>query len=258
MSVGKPLPHDAARLHVTGAARYVDDIPCPAGTLHLAFGLSRAARARIMLDLAPVRAAAGVALVLGPGDLAPMPDCSPSAHDEPLLALGEVFYAGHPLFIVAADSHLAARKAAALGPRCNTTPILRSSASRTRWPPTAGSRTARASTPRAIQTPSSQSADHVIEGRIEIGGQEHFYLEGQAALAVPGEDGAMTVHASTQHPTEIQHKVAEALGQPMHAVRVETRRMGGGFGGKESQGNHLAIACAIGRRAHRPPGQDAL
>ena len=252
MSVGKPLPHDAARLHVTGAARYVDDIPCPAGTLHLAFGLSRAARARITLDLAPVRAAPDVALVLGPEDLTPMPDCSPSAHDEPLLAQGDVYYAGHPLFIVAADSHLAARKAAALArvhyddqPAILSIEDALAADSRFEDGPriyTKGDANA------AIA-----GADHVIEGRIEIGGQEHFYLEGQAALAVPGEDGSMTVHASTQHPTEIQHKVAEALDQPMHAVRVETRRMGGGFGGKESQGNHLAIACAlVAARTGRP------
>ncbi len=92
------------------------------------------------------------------------------------------------------------------------------------------------------------AAPHRIEGTIEIGGQEHFYLEGQAALALPGEDGDMLVHSSTQHPTEIQHKVAEAIGLPMHAVRVETRRMGGGFGGKESQGNALAVACAVAAR----------
>ncbi|HHC29790.1 MAG TPA: xanthine dehydrogenase molybdopterin binding subunit, partial [Rhodobacterales bacterium] len=89
------------------------------------------------------------------------------------------------------------------------------------------------------------SAPHVIGGEIEMGGQEHFYLESQAALALPGEAGELLVHSSTQHPTEIQHKVAEALGVGMHAVRVETRRMGGGFGGKESDGNYLAVACAI-------------
>jgi xanthine dehydrogenase large subunit len=93
----------------------------------------------------------------------------------------------------------------------------------------------------------------VIEGKIEVGGQEHFYLEGQAALALPQEGGDMVVHSSSQHPTEIQHKVADAIGRPMHAVRVEVRRMGGGFGGKESQGNHLAIACAVvAARTGRP------
>jgi xanthine dehydrogenase large subunit len=89
------------------------------------------------------------------------------------------------------------------------------------------------------------AAPRVIEGRIEMGGQEHFYLEGQAAVAFPGEGGDMHVVSSTQHPTEIQHKVADTIGVPMHSVRVECRRMGGGFGGKESQGNALACACAV-------------
>ena len=94
--------------------------------------------------------------------------------------------------------------------------------------------------------------------QIEVGGQEHFYLEGQVAAALPQEGGDMLVHSSTQHPTEMQHKVAHALHLPMNAVRVEVRRMGGGFGGKESQGNALAIACAVAARADRAALQDAL
>jgi len=86
-----------------------------------------------------------------------------------------------------------------------------------------------------------------------MGGQEHFYLEGQAALALPQEGGDMVVHSSTQHPSEIQHKVADALGTPMHSVRVEIRRMGGGFGGKESQGNALAVSCAVAARRTGKP-----
>jgi len=92
------------------------------------------------------------------------------------------------------------------------------------------------------------SAEHVTEGTLNLGGQEHFYLEGQAALALPQENGGMVIHCSSQHPTEIQHKVADSLGVPMHSVRVEVRRMGGGFGGKESQGNAVACACAIAAR----------
>ncbi|MEM9319895.1 MAG: xanthine dehydrogenase molybdopterin binding subunit [Pseudomonadota bacterium] len=242
--VGRALPHDAAHLHVTGQARYVDDIPTPAGTLHLAFGLSSQARAKTGLDLSHVRGAADVALVLGPDDLDPMPDCSPSAHDEPLLAQGEVFYAGHPLFIVAATSHLAARRAATLAkisyeplPAILTIDDAIAADSRFEEGPRIY---AKGDVDAALA-----AADTRIEGTLELGGQEHFYLEGQAAMAVPGEDGTMLIHASTQHPTEIQHKVADALGRPMMDVRVETRRMGGGFGGKESQGNHLAIACAL-------------
>ena len=98
----------------------------------------------------------------------------------------------------------------------------------------------------------------VLEGRMHIGGQEHFYLEGQVAFAVPGEDDDVTVHCSTQHPSEIQHKVAHVLGVPSHAVTVEMRRMGGGFGGKETQGNLPAAASAAGRQADRPARQVLL
>ena len=116
MSVSKSLPHDAARLHVTGAARYVDDIPTPAGTLHLAFGTSNVARGTLTgLDLAAVRSAAGVVTVLTASDLPFKNDVSPSNHDEPLLAEHTVHYVGQPLFVVVATSHNAARAAARLG-----------------------------------------------------------------------------------------------------------------------------------------------
>ncbi|NRB05815.1 MAG: xanthine dehydrogenase molybdopterin binding subunit [Rhodobacteraceae bacterium] len=253
MSVAKPLPHDAARLHVTGQARYVDDIPTAAGALHLAFGCSKVAHGTLQsLDLAAVRAAPGVVDVLTAADLPFANDVSPSAHDEPLLATDSVHYVGQPLFCVIATSHLAARRAAGLG-TAKIEPL----------PPIFDVETALAQNSRFEDGPriyergqantALETAPIRLSGQMEIGGQEHFYLESQAALAVPGEDGDVLVHSSTQHPTEIQHKVAEALGVPMHAVRVETRRMGGGFGGKESQGNALAVACAIAAmRTGRP------
>ena len=245
MSVTRPLPHDAARLHVTGQARYVDDIPTPANTLHLAFGLSGIAAGRIArADLDAVRAAPGVVRVWEARDLPSDCDCSPSNHDEPLLSGATIHYLGQPVFLVAATSHLAARRAARLAEityeeRDAILTIEDALAADSRFED--GPRIWQKGDPaRAIE-----DAPHVLSGEIEIGGQEHFYLEGQAALALPQEGGDMVVHASTQHPTEIQHKVAHALNLPMHAVRVETRRMGGGFGGKESQGNALAIACAV-------------
>ena len=248
MSVAKPLPHDAAHLHVTGAARYIDDIPTPAGTLHLAFGLSEVAKGRITaMDLDAVRAAQGVVAVLIAADLPFANDVSPSAHDEPLLAVDQVHYLGQPLFLVVADSHLAARKAARLGKVSveAEAPILtidQALATGCRFED--GPRIWTKGDVDAALT----QAPHRISGQIEMGGQEHFYLEGQAALALPQEGGDMVVQSSTQHPTEIQHKVADALGLPMHAVRCEVRRMGGGFGGKESQGNALAVACAVAAR----------
>lgn len=248
MSVTKPLPHDSAPLHVTGAARYVDDTPLPAGALHLAFGVSTIAHGEITgLDLDPVRAMPGVVAALTAADLPFANDVSPSAHDEPLLADGTVHYVGQPVFLVVATSHLAARKAvrAAVVTYRELDALLTIDAALA-----ADSRFEEG--PRIYEKGDAAAAiaaaPHMIEGTFELGGQEHFYLEGQAALALPQEGGDMMVCSSTQHPTEIQHKVAEALGVPMHGVRVETRRMGGGFGGKESQGNALAVACAVAAR----------
>ena len=248
MSIGNALAHDAAPLHVTGTARYVDDIPLPSNALHLAFGLSTIAHGDIAgIDLAQVRAAPGVVAVYSAADFAQMPDCSPSAHDEPLLATGRVHYLGQPVFLVVATSHLAARKAARLGridyaplPAILTVDEALAADSRFESGPVIWSKgNASAALGQAV---------HVVQGEMDVGGQEHFYLEGQIAVAIPQEGGDMLIHSSTQHPTEIQHKVAHALHVPMHGVRVETRRMGGGFGGKESQGNALAIACAIAAR----------
>ena len=250
MSASKSTPHDSGPAHVSGAARYVDDHPLPSGCVHLAFGLSEMAHANFTLDLAAVRAAKGVVDVLVAADLPGINDVSPSVHDEPLLAVGTVHYIGQPMFLVVADSHLNARRAARLGKVEYTekTPLV--------------------TLDQAIEADSTfgeplsfaigdaegalAKAPQRLSGEVEIGGQEHFYLEGQAAYALP-EEGDIRVVSSTQHPSEIQHKVAEALNLPFHAVRVETRRMGGGFGGKESQGNALAVACAVvALRLNRP------
>lgn len=245
MSVAKPLPHDAATLHVSGQARYVDDIPLPKGALHLAFGVSDVAHGRIVsVDLAPVRAAPGVVAVLTADDLPHHNDVSPSPSPEPLLAVDTVHFIGQPIFLVVAKSHLLARKAARLAEiEIDALPALLS------IDEAMSAKSHFEDGPRIYQKGDAvraiAAAPRTTEGSIEIGGQEHFYLEGQAAAALPQEGGDMVVHSSTQHPTEIQHKVAEALGKPMHAVRCEIRRMGGGFGGKESQGNHLAVSCAV-------------
>jgi xanthine dehydrogenase large subunit len=253
MTMGKPLPHDAAPLHVTGQARYVDDIPLPSNALHIAFGLSTIAHGDITaMDLSSVRAAPGVVAVWSADDFSEMPDCSPSAHDEPLLSTGRVYYLGQPIFMVVADSHLAARRAARLAkvtyaerPALLTVDDALAANSRFEQGPVIWTK----GDPAAALA----AAPHTVEGQFEVGGQEHFYLEGQVAACLPLEGGDVLIHSSTQHPTEIQHKVAHALHIPMNAVRVEVRRMGGGFGGKESQGNALAIACAVAAtRLNRP------
>ncbi len=250
MSIPKSNPHDSAVAHVSGVARYVDDIPLK-GAVHLAFGLSTVAHAKLVsVNLTAVRAADGVIDVLLAADLPGVNDVSPSVHDEPMLAIDTVHFVGQPVFLIVATSHRAARLAAQLGgieyAELRTVLTIDEAL-------VAGSNF---ETPVTFANGDADSAmagaDRRVAGAIEIGGQEHFYLEGQAAAAVPNE-GDVLVHASTQHPTEIQHKVAAALGLPMHSVRVETRRMGGGFGGKESQANALAVACAVvAMRLKRP------
>ncbi len=248
MSNFAPLPHDSAALHVTGRARYVDDIALPSNCAHLCFGLAEIAAGHIdQMDLTRVRTAPGVLQVLVAQDLPFENDVSPSAHDEPLLSTGAIHYLGQPLFLVIADSHLAARRASRLAHiTYSETPAIFSIEQAL----AADSRFEEA--PRIYQMGNTAdaiaAAPHQLCGQIEMGGQEHFYLEGQAAAALPQENGDMLIHSSTQHPSEIQHKVAHAIGVPMHGVRVETRRMGGGFGGKESQGNALAVACAVAAR----------
>lgn len=241
----KSLPHDSARQHVTGAAHYVDDIPLPANTLHLAFGLSTIASGQITkLDLTDVHAAPGVVAVWSADDLPRDIDVAPAAHDEPLLAKGEVHYLGQAVFLVIATSHLAARRAAKLAqidyaPQDPVLTIDQALEADSRF------ENGPVIWQRGDWQTALAAAPHRLTGSFEVGGQEHFYLEGQAAFAIPQDGGGMLVHSSTQHPTEIQHKVAHALALPMSEVRVEIRRMGGGFGGKESQGNALAVACAL-------------
>ena len=250
--VGTPLGHDSARKHVSGEAVYIDDIPEPPGTLHIYVAMSERAHAAVTaLDVSRVRSAPGVAIVLTARDVPGVNDVSPVAGDDPMFADGVVEYWGQCLFAVAADTMADARAAARLAvvayedkATCLTIDAAMKVGLLLEPPLTL----ARGDAAAAIA-----AAPRILSGRITMGGQEHFYLEGHAALAVPGEDGDVTVYSSTQHPTEIQHKVAHVLGVPSHAVTVETRRMGGGFGGKESQGNlPAAVAALVARLTSRP------
>jgi len=252
VEVGRARKHESAELHVRGQATYTDDIAELAGTLHAALGLSARAHARITaIDLDPVRAARGVVAVLLASDIPGLNDCGPIIHDDPILADGLVQYVGQPVFIVVADSHDNARRAARLArveyeelPAILTPQAARAAGSYV-LPPM---RLARGDAADAFAR-----AAHVVKGELSVGGQEQFYLEGQIAYAIPGEDRGMHVHCSTQHPSEMQHVVAHALGLHSHHVTVECRRMGGGFGGKESQSALWASAAAIAAvRTGRP------
>jgi len=237
-------PHDSAHLHVSGAARYVDDEPEPANMLHLAFGQSSEAHAAIKaVDLSAVRAAPGVVAVFTAQDIPGTNNVAPVAADDLLLAEGEVLSVGQPIFLVAATSQMAARKAARLGKiDYEPLPVLVSYEAAQ----AAGSLIE----PTQVMTQGDAAAalaaaPVTLSGTFEMGGQDHFYLEGQIAIATPGEDGQMHVLSSTQHPSEVQHLVAHMLHRPSADVTVEVRRMGGAFGGKETQAALFAAACAL-------------
>ncbi|MDO5605129.1 MAG: xanthine dehydrogenase molybdopterin binding subunit [Paracoccus sp. (in: a-proteobacteria)] len=241
-------PHDSAALHVTGRAAYTDDLPEPAGTLHAALGLSAVAHGRITaMDLAAVRAAPGVVAVLTAGDIAHN-DISPTGRgDDPILAGPEISFWGQPILAVIAGTRDQARRAAALAQvEYETLPHALDplAAAAAGMGHVAEPLTLR----RGDATRAIAEAPRRTAGRLSIGGQDHFYLEGQIALAIPGDDGAMMVHVSTQHPSEVQHMVAHALDLSAHAVTVQVRRMGGGFGGKETQMNLFACLAAIAAR----------
>jgi xanthine dehydrogenase large subunit len=242
--VARPLRHDSAEGHVAGSARYVDDLPEPPGTLHLAFGLASDGHARLKrLDLSQVRAAPGVVAVFTAADIPGENNVGPVFHDDLLFAEDEILYPGQPLFVVAATSNRVARAAARLAKvEAEPLPALVTIAEAQ----AAGSVLEPAQVmARGDAEAALAAAPHRIQGRLEMGGQEHFYLEGQAALALPGEAGQLHVTSSTQHPSEVQHLIAALLGLTSADVTVEVRRMGGAFGGKETQAAAYAAACAL-------------
>jgi xanthine dehydrogenase large subunit len=251
-AVGVPRAHESAALHVLGQATYTDDIPEVQGTLHGALGLSSKPHARIVAaDFSKVRAAAGVLGVFSAGDIPGLNDCGPIIHDDPIFADGVVMYVGQPVFIVVAETHDQARRAARLADityeelPAILTPQAAKAAQSYVLPPM---RLARGEYQQAFER-----APHSVKGELYVGGQEQFYLEGQIAYAVPKEDKGMLVLCSTQHPSEMQHVVAHALGVHSHNIVVECRRMGGGFGGKESQSALWCAAAAIAAaRLKRP------
>ncbi len=253
-AVGASLPHESAHLHVAGAAPYVDDLPELAGTLHAALGLSPVAHGRLLgIDRERIAAMPGVVAVLLAADIPGPNDCGPVVHDDPILADGVVHHVGQPVFAVIAETRDLARRAAAQAKAALTieplTPILtpvEAHAAKSYVLP--AMHLARGNARAAIA-----AAPHRLIDTLEVGGQEQFYLEGQISYAIPREDRGMLVHCSTQHPSEMQHLVAKCLGLQSHHVQVECRRMGGGFGGKESQSALFACVAAIAaRRLGRP------
>ncbi len=240
--------HDSALKHATGQAAYIDDMPEPAGTLHAALILSPLACGRLRkLDLSAVVASPGVVAALAAADIPGRNDVAPVGQNEPLFAFDQVDYAGQPLAMVVASTLDAARAAAERA--VIDIEVL---------PPILDIATALAKQS-YVQAPSTllrgdpdsalKTAPYRLSAEFEVGGQEHFYLEGQIALALPGEDGDLVIHSSTQHPTEVQHIAARLLGCDHARITATVRRLGGGFGGKESNASWVAGAAALA--AHR-------
>ncbi|MET4127509.1 xanthine dehydrogenase molybdopterin binding subunit [Roseovarius sp. MBR-6] len=238
--------HDSAAKHVTGRADYTDDVALPEGALHAYLGLSDVAHARITgMDLSQVLAAPGVVGVLTAKDIPGVNDISPTGlHDEPVFPTETIQFYGQPLFAVIAETRDQARRAAELA-KVRYDPLPHAldpiTAREAGYPYV----TAPLTLKRGDVAPAQAEAPHRIKGRMQVGGQDHMYLEGQIAFAIPGEDDEVSVHCSTQHPSEAQHMVAHVLGVPSNAVVVNVRRMGGGFGGKESQMNLFCVVAAL-------------
>ena len=248
----KAVPHESADLHVSGEATYTDDIPALAGTLFCALGLSQRAHAKIAsMDLDAVRAAKGVVAILTAADIPGKNDCGPIIADDPILADGLVQCIGQPVFAVIAESYDEARRAARKGEIGyeNLPAVL--------TPEEAKRQGSFVVPPMHLVRgdPAAKLADapNRLRKELRVGGQEQFYLEGQISYAVPKEQGGMHVYCSTQHPTEMQHVIAHALNLRSHQVVVEIRRMGGGFGGKESQSALFACVAAVAaQKLNRP------
>ena len=241
--VGRSITHESAHLHVSGKANYVDDIPEIEGTLYAGLGLAEIAHGKIInMDLSAVWQAEGVVSVLTGIELLHN-NCGPVVADEPIIATDMVSFFGQVIFVVVAKTYQQAQQARRLAKVTYEAlePILtiEQAIARQSWilPPvqiTAGDANAKLAV-----------APYRLQGIAQVGGQEHFYLEGQICYAYPKEEDMLQVLCSTQHPTEMQLLISEAVGYGMHQVSVEVRRMGGGFGGKESQSAQWACITAI-------------
>ncbi|MGQ3300570.1 xanthine dehydrogenase molybdopterin binding subunit [Reyranella sp.] len=236
--------HDSALKHVTGQALYIDDMPEPPGTLHGALVLSRVACGKLVrLDSEAAKAMPGVVAVLGPQDIPGRNDIAAIGKNEPLFAVDRIEFAGQTLAMVVANSLDAARAAAArvIVEIEAEEPVLDIAAALARESYVQAPATILRGDPEAAMA----AAPHRLTAEFSVGGQEHFYLESQIAFALPGEDGDITVHSSTQHPTEVQHVCARVLGCDFNQVTAVVRRLGGGFGGKESNASWVAAAAVV-------------
>ncbi|MFT7589866.1 MAG: xanthine dehydrogenase large subunit, partial [Limisphaerales bacterium] len=249
--------HESASLHVSGEAIYIDDIPVDNRLLvgHIVWSKHANAKIRTIKTRA-AKQLEGVHAVLCAKDIPGVNNMGPVVHDEPVLATGHVHCIGQAICLIAAETAEIARKAEALIEIEYEVlkPVLTIDAAREEG--------SLLQPERIIESGNAlealENAAHRIKGKLEIGGQEHWYLETQICLCLPGEDKEMTAWSSTQHPSETQTIISEVLGIPRHEVDVLVRRMGGAFGGKETQANHIAAWTALLANATRRPVKTRL
>ncbi len=252
--VGQNHAHESAHLHVSGEATYTDDIAELQGTLHAALGLSPVAHGTLLsIDLDLLLRQPGVLRVLTAADIPGQNNCGPLLHDDPILASERLSYLGQPVFAIIATDRELARRAAALAKqaiRCTPLPALLTA----KAAHAAGQYVIPAMhLSRGEPQAELARAPHHLSGEWAVGGQEQFYLEGQISYALPLENKTLLVHCSTQHPSEMQQLLAHALGWQAHQVQVQCRRMGGAFGGKESQSALFACVAALAATLLRRP-----
>jgi len=248
-SVGSSRIHESAIKHVQGSAVYIDDIPEPKGCLFAYPVMAEVTTGKIeSIDASAIKSAEGVVAVLSANDIPGHKDIGPVFPGDLLLAEDEIEFHGQAVLLVVATSYEQARKAARLAKietsNINAVLDVNDGIEKESWvrPPHGLNR---GDAPKTIEQAKSSEDLIVLENSLTIGGQEHFYLEGQVSLASPQEDGGMFIQTSSQHPSEVQKLVAEVLHVPFNAVTVEMRRMGGGFGGKETQAAPWACMAAL-------------
>src|SRR5215204_1260779 len=246
-----------SKSHVRGESVYLDDVPLLEGTLFACVYDSPAAHGKLKsLDTSEAEKAAGVVKIIKAKDLIGENEIGGILPDEPLFADAEVHFCGMPIALVLAETESQAHAAAKLI-KAEIEPLKIITDAREAQG--AGELIA---PPKHFKLGDSESAfnscEHVFEGRADVNGQEHLYIETQGAYAVPAEHGGLKIYSSTQGPTAVQRAVARVTAIPMNLIEVDVTRLGGGFGGKEDQANAWAAVCAVGAQLTKKPVKYAL
>ncbi|MDC6447841.1 xanthine dehydrogenase molybdopterin binding subunit [Alphaproteobacteria bacterium] len=248
----KNIEHESAKKHVTGKAIYTDDIPEPRNLLHAAIGYSDYSKGIIKkIDLTDVFNSEGVVDVISEKDINGINDVGPIFKGDKIFTSKKIEYFGQPIFAVIATSNILAKKASLKAKIIvkKLKPILTIK--------DALKKKSYVLDPRFLSKGDTKNnlkkSKNILSGEVFSGGQDHFYLEGQIAMSIPQEDDNFLVYSSTQHPSETQQIIAKVLNQDFNSIHVVVRRIGGGFGGKETQSFlFAAIASIASKKLNKP------